>query len=386
MVTTFQFETIATIFAANSANSLTVEDCPMYARYRNLTVLYFVLVISLTVCAAPGGSEAQQSTKERSVHWINKTGTATDVEKGSVKLQFTGAGGFHPAFPTGGVLVDPFYWNPGVLTLATLHSLASDTETIDRHLPPLGDVKAVLAGQAHYDHALDIPYTTTKLAPNTLIYGNVISKNSLAATLASSQVINVEPAMAVDGNGGRSLTISPQLQVFPIKSNHAQQLGPWLLAAGNVEQPRQQLPGDAIDWRSGENFSYLLDLHDDNGLSICRVFIQASASSFPKGLSPDSTLNDGKALDMAVPCAANHQKMERYPEYLPKRMAPQNVALVRWEKFWIPYETGQAIPLPGLDIESPFQRIYSITPHANVSILQRGADMTLSLGMNNGSM
>lgn len=355
----------------------------MFARYCNLTVHYFVLVISLTGCATPGGSEAQQSTKKRSLHWISNIGTATDVENGMAKLQFIGAGGFHLAFSTGGVLVDPFYSNPSLLAIATLKSLAPDTETIDHHLPPLSDVKALLVGHAHYDHALDIPYIATKLTPNTPIYGNATLKNSLAPTLVSSQVINVEPSMAVDDNSGRWLTISPHLRVFPIKSNHAPQLGSWLLAAGNIEQPQRQLPKDVIDWRAGENVSYLLDLLDDNGASIYRVFIQTSASSFPNGLPPDSIRNDGKAVDMAVLCAASYQKMKRYPEYLLERMAPQNVVLVHWEKFWTPYEPGQATPLPGLDIEYLYQRINAVVPHASVSILQRGAVMTWSLETNN---
>jgi hypothetical protein len=354
----------------------------MNSRWNSLTVHYFILVISLAGCAALGGSEAQQSAKNKSLHWISNTGTATDVENGMAKLQFIGAGGFHLAFATGGVLVDPFYSNPGLLAITSLKSLAPDTETIDRHLPPLDDVKALLVGHVHYDHALDIPYIATKLVPNTGIYGNATLKNSMAAALASSHVINVEPAMAVDGNGGRWLTISPHLRIFPIKSNHAPQLGFWLLAAGNIEQPQRQLPKDAIDWRSGENISYLLDLLDDNGASIYRVFIQTSASSFPNGLPPDSIRNDGKAVDMAVLCAANYQKMKRYPEYLLERMAPQNVVLVHWEKFWTPYETGQATPLPGLDIERLYQRINAVVPHASVSILQRGAVMTWSLGLN----
>ncbi|HAG95448.1 MAG: hypothetical protein CSH37_08060 [Thalassolituus sp.] len=354
----------------------------MSLRLNNFKVRYFIMIISLANCAAIDPSEVSNLGNTTSLQWINNIGTATDVETGTAKLQFIGAGGFHLAFSTGSVLVDPFYSNPGLLAIATLGSLAPDTETIDRHLPPLDDVKAVLVGHAHYDHVLDIPYIATKLAPNARIYGNLTLKNILNATLESSQVINVEPSMSIDGAGGRWLTISRNMRVFPIKSNHAPQLGSWQLAAGNIEHPQRQLPRDAIDWRSGENVSYLLDLLDNNGATIYRIFIQTSASSFPNGLPPDSILNDGKPVDMAVLCAASYQKMERYPEYLLEQMAPQNVVLVHWEKFWSPYEPGQATPLPGLDIERLYQRINTVIPHAKVSILQRGAVMKWSLGPN----
>src|SRR5690606_28205383 len=143
-------------------------------------------------------------------------------------------------------------------------------ETIDRHLPPLDDVKAVLVGHAHFDHALDVPYIATKLKVDARIYGSTTLKNSLATTLTPEQFIDVEPNMSVDGHGGRWLEISPHLRVFPIKSNHAPQLGSWLLASGNIVQPQRQLPQDVIDWRSGENVSYLLDWLDDKGRSVYR--------------------------------------------------------------------------------------------------------------------
>lgn len=325
-----------------------------------------------------GGSEVLQSTQKPSLQWIDSTGS-TNTENGVAKLQFIGAGGFYLVLPQGGVLVDPFYSNPGMLSVTSLRSLSPDTETIDRYLPPLGDVKALLVGHAHYDHALDIPYIATKLPPDTRIYGNSTLKNALAAAITSDQFINVEPAMSIDGNGGQWLEISRHLRVFPIKSNHAPQLGSWLLAAGNIEQPQRQLPKDVIDWRSGENVSYLLDVLDDSGASIYRVFIQTSASSHPNGLPPESILNDGKAVDMAVLCAASYQKMKRYPEYLLEHMTPQKVVLVHWEKFWTPYEPGLATPLPGLDIDRLYQRINAVIPQADVNILQRGAVMTWSL-------
>lgn len=348
-------------------------------RWRNLILHYFFLVMSVAGCAMLGGSDTLQPAKTDSLSWVNDVGKITRTEASVAQLQFIGAGGFYLAFPKAGVLVDPFYSNPGLLTVASLRSLTADTETIDRYLPPLDDVKALLVGHAHFDHALDVPYIATKLKANARIYGNTTLKNALAASLAPGQFVDVEPSMSVEGRGGRWLDISPRLRVFPIKSNHAPQLGFWLLASGNVERPQRQLPRDAIDWRSGENVSYLLDFLDEKDRSVYRVFIQTSASSFPNGMVPDAVLNDGKSIDMAVLCAASYEKMKRYPEYLLERMMPQKVVLVHWEKFWTPYEPGRASPLPGLNIEGLYRRINTIVPQAEVSILQRGAVMTWRL-------
>jgi hypothetical protein len=352
----------------------------MRSRWKNFRFHYLILLMSVAGCAMLGGSDAQRSVKTDSLRWVNNAGAVAHADNDVARLQFIGAGGFHLAFPKAGVLVDPFYSNPGLLTVASLRSLAADTKTIDRYLPPLDRVEALLVGHAHFDHALDVPYIATKLKANTRIYGSTTVKNSLAATLTPDQFVDVEPNMSVDGYGGRWLDISSRLRVFPIRSNHAPQLGFWLLASGNVEQPQRQLPRDAIDWRSGENVSYLLDLLDDEGRSVYRVFIQTSASSFPNGLAPDAVLNDGKSVDMAVLCAASYEKMKRYPEYLLERMVPQKVVLVHWEKFWTPYEPGRASPLPGLNLERLYTRIKAVIPKAEVSILQRGAVMTWHLG------
>lgn len=352
----------------------------MNSRWKLFRFHCLMLVMALAGCATLGGSEAQRAVKNSSIQWITNNGATVQAEADVVKLQFIGAGGFYMAFPMGGVLVDPFYSNPSLLAVASLNALEPDIQTIDRYLPPLNDVKAVLVGHAHFDHALDLPYIAKKLKVDTRIYGNTTLKNTMATTLTPDQFMDAESNMSVNGRGGRWLEISDHLRVFPIKSNHAPHLGSWVFASGNIEQPQPHLPEDVMDWRSGENISYLLDLLDENGKSVYRVFIQTSSSSFPNGLAPEYVLSDGKSVDMAVLCAANYEKMEHYPEYLLERMSPQKVVLVHWEKFWTPYEPGQATPLPGLDIDQLYQRINTIVPHAEVSILQRGAVMKWGLG------
>lgn len=341
--------------------------------------IHFILAISVAGCSAAGDKGLESSGRDSSLKWITDTSVPTHAENGVAKLQFIGAGGFYLSLPQGGVLVDPFYSNPGLLSLASLRTLVPDTQTIDRYLPPPDDINAVLIGHVHFDHALDLPYIASKLPESARIYGSATLKNSLATVIASDRLIDVEPGMSVDGRGGQWLMLAPHLRVFPIKSEHAPHIGSWVFGSGNVEKPLDHVPEDVLDWQAGVNISYLLDLLDDEKRPVYRVFIQTSASSSPNGLAPNSVLDDGKAVDMAVLCAANYDKMEHYPEYLLERMSPQKVVLVHWEKFWTPYEPGQASPLPGLNIDNLYRRINAVLPQAEVSILQRGAMMSWSL-------
>lgn len=341
--------------------------------------IYFILAMSVAGCSAAGDKSLESSSKNSSLKWIADTSMSTHAEDGVAKLQFIGAGGFYLSFPQGGVLVDPFYSNPGLLSLASLRTLVPDAQIIDRYLPPLDDVNAVLIGHGHFDHALDLPYIASKLEESARIHGSATLKNSLASAIAADRLIDVEHSMSVDGHGGQWLMLSPHLRAFPIKSEHAPHIGTWVFGSGNVEKPLDHVPRDVLDWRAGVNISYLLDLLDEEKGPVYRIFIQTSSSSSPNGLAPNSVLDDGKAVDMAVLCAANYDKMEHYPEYLLERMRPQKVVLVHWEKFWTPYEPGQASPLPGLNIDNLYQRINAVLPQAEVSILQRGAVMSWSL-------
>lgn len=337
--------------------------------------LLLTLALSLVGCTAAGDSAVVATSENAALRWVTEHDVSLRPENGVAKLQFIGAGGFYLALPQGSVLVDPFYSNPGLFTLASLRTLKPNTAVIDRHLPPVEDVKAVLIGHVHFDHALDIPYIAQKLEQTTRIYGSATLKNSLAASAESHRVTDVEPGMSVDGKGGQWYSLSSHLRIFPIKSEHAPHLGPWVIGSGNVVKPLSRLPADALDWQAGVNVSYLLDLLDDEKKPVYRVFMQTSSSSAPNGLAPDEVLDDGKAVDMVVLCAANYDKMEHYPEYLLERMRPQRVVLVHWERFWTPYEPGQASPLPGLDLDKLYQRIHGVLPQADVSVLQRGAIM-----------
>src|SRR5690606_18436695 len=128
----------------------------MDIRWNSHKFHYLVLAISLAGCAMLGGSEVLQSTQKPSLQWINSTGS-TDAENGVAKLQFIVVASLFLGLPKSGVLVLPYYSIPGILPVTRLRSLSLDTETNVRHLPPLGDVKALLVCHAHYDHALDIP-------------------------------------------------------------------------------------------------------------------------------------------------------------------------------------------------------------------------------------
>ena len=64
--------------------------------------------------------------------------------------------------------------------------------------PSLARTQAILAGHSHYDHLMDLPYITSRYAPQATVYGNDTMVNLLAPA-------NVK-RMSIEGVAGDSTT------------------------------------------------------------------------------------------------------------------------------------------------------------------------------------
>lgn len=310
--------------------------------------------------------------------WVEaKEETLPSLTPGQFVFRFTGAGGFYLGDAGSAILVDPFLSNPGLWPVLSLQKLKTDTAMVDRYLPITEQISAVLVGHAHYDHALDIPYVFSKLSPNARLYGSETLTNMLAPQLSEARRINVEPHMAQDASGGEWLSVTPQLRVLPIASEHSPHVGRFIVANGKLQEALQQLPADSLDWIAGTTLSYLVDFLDAGGRVAYRVFVQTSSANPPKGLPPKTILDDGYPVNVAVICAANFTNVKDYPETLLGHLQPKQVVIVHWEKFWEPWVLNQATTLPGLDLDAFIARIRAAAPQADVKLPQRGAQFLL---------
>ncbi len=299
------------------------------------------------------------------------------LEPGQFVFRFTGAGGFYLGDASTAILVDPFFSNPGIWPIVSLQALQPDATVIDRQLPALDKVRALLVGHAHYDHALDVPYVFSKLPPEARILGSETLNNLIAPVVPAMHRVNVEPAMARDLQGGSWIFITPRLRVMPIASEHSPHVGNWLVAGGKMHEALQKLPADALDWKAGTTLSYLVDFLDEGGRVNYRVFAQTSASNPPKGIPPPDVLADGYPVNVAVLCAANFTNVNDYPQTLLAALKPAQVIMVHWEKFWDPWQSNNATTLPGLDLDAFYRLVREAAPAADIRLPQRGAQFLL---------
>lgn len=355
------------------------------SRTRRCAYLCGMLLSITTLFALPVRAADAPVTESSSLPWVEARSEAVPpLQSGQFVFQFTGAGGFYLGDASIAILVDPFFSNPGLWKVVSLRELQSDTATIDRHLPPVDKVRALLVGHGHYDHAMDIPYVFSKLPQEARLLGSETLNNQVASSVPPLRRVNVEPAMAKDLKGGSWIFVTPRLRVMPIASEHSPHVGRWVFAGGKMRDALDQLPADSLDWKAGKTISYLVDFLDDGGRVNYRVFVQTSSSNPPKGIPPPEVLADGYSVNVAVICAANYTSVDEYPETLLAALKPREVVIVHWEKFWEAWQANMATPLPGLDLEELHHRIRSAAPQASVHLPQRGAQFLLNAAQPTG--
>ncbi|HVL02738.1 MAG TPA: hypothetical protein VM553_23120 [Dongiaceae bacterium] len=297
-------------------------------------------------------------------------------------VQFLGAGGVFLHYGDQSLMGDPFFSNPPVTDWLLLRDLKSLPDVIDANLPPLDQVRGILVGHGHFDHAMDVPYIAQKLPASVNVYGSNTVRNLLVPELAAERLVGLDSKMAHDQKGGEWVQVSPRLRVLPIYSEHAPHFGETLMASGQVEQPLTHRPGDALDWKAGPNLNYVIDFLDvETGGEprvAFRLFYQSSASNSPLGFPPHWLVDDGVPFDLALLCAANYSHVRGYPQDVLAYLHPRQVLLIHWEKFWDDYSTTQATPLPGMDFAELEQRIRAVLgDQVPVRLMNRGGAFQL---------
>ncbi len=315
------------------------------------------------------------------VPWVNYhsplTQNTLDTHSNQLIVQFIGAGGSFLSYNHHGLLVDPFYTNPGLMQLILLNKLEPNHQIIDAHLPPTTGLTGVLVGHSHYDHLLDVPYILSRLPKSSKVYGNLTMTLMFSSHPQPSRWINWLPFAAGPNSNGSWQYLGKTIKVLPILSEHSPHIAGKVFAKGPVLEPRADFPEDALDWKAGQPLSFVIDFLDDKGNTQFRVFYQSSTSSAPIGFPPASVVNDGTPFNLACIATIGHDKVKDYPEKLLDHIHPRQISLLHWESFWEPYQPGQAAPISQQALEDMLAKIKKSHPEIPVLVPQRGAWFTL---------
>lgn len=307
-------------------------------------------------------------------------GPETSAAEGPT-LRYLGVGGWLVRWRGAAFLTAPFYSNPGFFRVG-LWSIRADTARIDRHLPDVSDATAILVGHAHYDHLMDVPWVARRRAPGATIYGSETMVNTLAGFTSLDEegrllALNHRagdyraPGEWIRVAGGR-------IRFMALRSSHAPHALGRTFYSGRRTEEITWKPGIAPDWLEGRTLAYLVDLLDEAGRPVFRIYYQDSAARAPAGLVPELPAEDRRRVDVAILCPASFDQVERHPEAILENLNPRHVLLGHWEDFF----RDPARPLrtvPFTDLQDFIDRMIPALPDdASWTLPEPGAQISVA--------
>jgi hypothetical protein len=282
-------------------------------------------------------------------------GAAGPAPDKPVRFTYLGTGGWLIQHDGASVLTAPFFSNPGLVEVGVAR-LVPDSVAIDRFLPPVEDVSAILVGHAHYDHLMDVPYILRKKATEARVYGSRTMVNLLRGDreIAPERLVALEgDAVGTPETAGRwSYTSDGRIRFMALASQHAPHLLGIRLYHGEQAMPRTSLPERAHEWLDGPTLAWLIDILGDGGEVLMRIHYQDSASEPPHGFPPASLLPpDGVRVDVVILCTAGSGEAPGHPAGIVEALAPRLVLMGHWEDFFRPL-SAPLRAVPGTDVEA----------------------------------
>lgn len=278
-----------------------------------------------------------------------------------LQVTYLGVGGWIFEWEGARILTAPFYSNPSS-TRVGFSTIESDTVLIERLLPAVDDVSAILVGHAHYDHLMDVPYVAARRAPDATVYVNQTGANILEAVLPSSRLAVVNDSAGTPQQAGSWITVAQgRIRFMAIETEHAPHFPGMELYDGTVDAPLSQLPNRAGGWKGGVAYAYLIDFLTPSGEVAYRIHYQDLASAEPWGLIPPLAATDRHAVDVAILCPPSYERVSRYPEAIVENAQPKRVFLGHWEDFFdAPESSPRSVPLT--DVEGFVERLEAVLP------------------------
>ncbi|HEU0036787.1 MAG TPA: hypothetical protein VFQ53_39525 [Kofleriaceae bacterium] len=309
------------------------------------------------------------------------TGPDAPAEVAPLEVHALGVQGFVLHHGSDTILTAPMFTRQSTFEVGLNLPLPSDTGAVEAGLAtvPLGDLRAIVSGHAHYDHFIDVPHILA-MAPGSVVYTNLTGRNILAALapdrpagctntpaqpLARSRVIALDDALAskVDYTNcpaqrpaGAPLEGSwidvpgSHVRIMAFCSMHPDQIGPFHFGEGSIDSEQCELPAAASGWLEGQTLAFLIDFLDDAGTPTFRVYYQDAPTNAPLGEVPPTLLAE-RGVDLALLCVGSNDAVDNQPTNAIANLQPRFVFSGHWEDFFrSTSDPIQPIPLLNLDL------------------------------------
>ena len=260
-----------------------------------------------------------------------------------VTMHYLGNGGWVIRYEKAVVVTAPFFSNPRGLSVYLPGG--SDVERVRQELKnvDLSDVKIMLIGHGHYDHAMDLLAILNEHATDATLYASTTVGHLLRTRInprknGGQTIVDVTPAPGKPTTW-RDATPSPSSEAFvrvtPLRSAHAPHLLGFVkvVSSGMLVEDAAALPLTPAGWPEGETLAFLIDFVKDTDV-VFRIYYQDSAA--PPGVGAP-TIGTGRPVDVAILCVAGFSQVKDSPDSILSAMGtngPRYVVGGHWEDFF----------------------------------------------------
>lgn len=236
--------------------------------------------------------------------------------------------------PGGAVLCDPFFTHLPLSKLLFGQSV-TDPLALRPFRDRLGDVRAVVVGHVHYDHAMAVPAVDPYLADDAVFLGSETLAHTFAASPLTHPLVTLNQQVATKTTPGQAW-VHPGggLRIRPILSGHPPQWAFFHLFPHRVSAPRTQPPTRVNHYQEGITLAYLIDFLDGDDIA-ARVYVQSSSTGPPAGFFPRSLL-DERGVDLALVSMDVANREQAHGDSVLHLLKPRTVAFTHYEDFFRP--------------------------------------------------
>ncbi len=298
-----------------------------------MLIRYTLVILSLTLvaCSAQKGKKLQQAGY---VKPGNTEVKLADAPKDSITLHYFSCGGFYIERGGEAILIDPFASNPKPLGMIKPNHTAVDSVMYRATGVRRGiatKIKAVLAGHAHYDHLMDVPYIMDNWVDSTTWFAG----NNTAGKMVKSLTVNTIGAVVNLDAGRGEMFAGNNIRITPILLSHPPHIGKKHLYKGEFDANAK--PWQKKYWQGGQTYGFIIDFFDAKGKVDFRIYMQTSAGLLGLDNVPPDVMRQ-HSVDLMIIPAALFSQVKGYPQKLVSQYHPKHIVVCHWENFFKPMD------------------------------------------------
>jgi L-ascorbate metabolism protein UlaG (beta-lactamase superfamily) len=259
------------------------------------------------------------------------------------KVRWTGAAGIEFVTDQGVILIDPFFSRLGKFQ-TFFQQVSPRTDALDKYMESLpSKLAGIIAGHAHLDHALDIPYLVQKSGCK------IIGSNSLDVLF---KIHGLQDCVTICEDS-KELELSNDISVTMIPSVHGKVIMGRIPFPGEID-PDKKLPLKARDYKHGRVFIPKITI---GGITFMHVGTADYVESWL----------DGHTCDIMFMCVPGWKRKKGYTSKMIDLVKPKIVVPFHFDDFSRPIsKTGKPPLLPFQDMSGFVSEIKKNAPEVKI--------------------